>query len=528
MQPSLESNKGSIPFRRFLFPALLGGIAFGLFQIYAISKKSQSRFELPAESIEEVRLVNLDTSVNAPGDIRSATNTVVECEIERMYVYAAGRAMLNGNSTRILKLIPDGTAVKKGQVICELDSSAYEEAVRLQKINLEQALAMQHYTEMDLEVSQIMLEEYRLGTAKRTSQSLRQQIALARADSMRSSGRLEWSRKMYGKGYVSRSSMRAEELAMQRADIMMSRSQIALETFEKFTKPRTEHSFRSRLMSQNWLLTYYRKNVETQRKQLERYEQQVANCKVRAPHDGIVVYANEEDGDSRIEEGSEIRYKQDIFFLPDLNDMQVLAKLSESVVDRVRAGMKVNVKVQSLSGVELEGTVEQVAKFPIQASSWRTSAEVKNYFCLVKVNNPGLNLRPGMTAEIDVLTEEQEALLAVSPEAVHIEEDHAYCYVVRDDGEIEKREVRVRTADADHVAIMEGLEQGESVIRSPLSRLEQVPPIVKVVSLGDSASANDDRRLLAGFMESVADQNPGDLAKKVEVAGRHDSDSAGY
>lgn len=528
MQPNRESNKSSISLRRFLFPALLCCIGLGSYQLHLYRQKSQAHFEVPAESIEEVRLVNLDTSVNAAGEIRSATNTVVECEIERMYVYAAGRAMLNGNSTRILKLIPDGSAVKKDQVICELDSSAYEEAVRLQKINLEQALAMQHYTEMDLEVSQIMLEEYRHGTAKRTSQSLRQQIALARADSMRSSGRLEWSRKMYGKGYVSRSSMRAEELAMQRADIMMSRSQIALDTFEKYTKPRTEHSFRSRLMSQNWLLTYYRKNVESQRKQLERYEKQVANCKVRAPHDGIVVYANEEDGDSRIEEGSEIRYKQDIFFLPDLNDMQVLAKLSESVVDRVRAGMKVNVQVQSLSGVELEGTVEQVAQFPIAPSSWRTSAEVKNYFCLVKVHNPGNSLRPGMTAEIDVLTDEQETLLAVSPEAVHIEEDHAYCYVVRDDGGIEKREVRARTADADHVAIMEGLEQGESVIRSPLNRLEQVPPIVRVVSLGGSSTGAEERRMLAGLTDSDSEDRPGDLAKKFEVAGREDAESAGY
>ncbi len=499
---------------------MLCGIAFGVFEVFAVGTWSKPKFEIPVDDVEEVRLVNLDTSVNAAGDIRSATNTVVECEIERMYVYAAGRAMLNGNSTRILKLVPDGSIVKKGDVICELDSSAYEEAVRLQKINLEQAMAMQRYTEMDLEVSRIALEEYRHGSAKRTVQSLRQQIALARADSLRSTGRLEWSRKMYAKGYVSRSAMRAEELAMMRADIMMSRSQIALDTFEKYSNPRTEHSFRSRMMSQNWLLTYYRKNVESQRKQLERYERQVANCKVRAPHDGILVYANEEDGDSRIEEGSEIRYKQDIFFLPDLGNMQVLAKLSESVVDRVRAGMKARVNVQSLSGEVLEGTVEQVAQFPIAPSSWRSSAEVKNYYCVVKIHNPGMNLRPGMTAEVDVLTEEQESLLAVSPESVHFEDDHAFCYVVRDDGGIEKREVRARTADADHIAILEGLEQGESVIRSSLERLENAPPIVQTVMLESPSSTRDFQDMLAQYFEPEETPVSEVSVKKIEVAGR--------
>jgi len=532
MKPSSPSNASSMKLvRRFLIPTLFCGVAFGLIEVYANTYWSAPKFEIPAEDCEEVRLVNLNTSVNAAGDIQSASNTVVECEIERMYVYAAGRAMLSGASTRILKLIPDGSTVKKGDVICELDASTYEEAVRLQKINLEQALAMQHYTEMDLEVSRIALEEYRQGSAKRHIQSLRQQMALAKSDSARSTGRLSWARKMFDKGYLSKSAIRAEELAMQRADIMMSRSQIALDTFEKYTNPRTEHSFQSRMLSQNWLLTYYRKNVESQQKQLEKYQTQVANCKVRAPHDGIVIYANENDGDSRVEEGSEVRYKQDLFYLPNLNDMQVLAKLSESVVDRVRAGMKAKVHVQSLSGETLEGTVEQVAQFPIPPSSWRSSVEVKNYYCVVKLETPSDLIRPGMTAELEVLTDENQPLLAVSPESVHVEDEKSFCYVVKDDGSIEKREVRTRTCDADHIAIDAGLQEGESIVRSAQKLIDRNPPDQSVVLLDQPADIQQlFAQYLAPELASVTESgtSANGEASKMEVADRDISDSVGY
>jgi HlyD family secretion protein len=520
---------------RCLIAMTFCALAFGLIEVYASSVWSQPKFVIPAEETEAVRLVNLDSTINAAGEIQSASNTVVECEIERMYVYAAGRAMLNGASTRILSIIPDGTKVKKGDVLCELDRSAYEEAVRLQKINLEQALAMQRYTEMDLEVSRIALEEYRSGSAKQRMQSLRQQIALAKSDSLRSSGRLEWSRKMYEKGYLSRSSMRAEELAMQRADIMMNRSQIALHTFEKYTNPRTEHSFQSRLLSQNWLLTYYKKNVESQQKQLERYQTQVANCTVRAPHEGIVIYANEDDGDARIEEGTEVRYKQDLFYLPDLGNMQVLAKVNESVIDRVHAGMKARVRVQSLSGTVVDGVVEKVAQFPIPPNSWRTSVEVKNYYCIVNIKNPGSEIRPGLTAELEVLTDESAPQLAVSPEAIHVEDDRSFCFVVREDGAVEKREVVTRTGNPDHIGIVAGVAEGESVLRSPQKLIDQQMPVAHVVYLDAPAEGTAELSELLALFDPTTETDATAQAHATDesnsdftMAQRRTNDAEGY
>ena len=362
MQKYGMNSKRALRFSlKSLIAALVLGSPWLLNSLYRSQNWNKPTLELSSTETEPVRRVSFDVSINAPGEIRSADNTIVECEIERLAVYTRGGSMVSGASTRILKLVPDGSVVKKNDVICKLDSSSVEELVRLQKINLQQATSMHDYTKMDLEVSKIALEEYKNGTAKQYQQTLRGQIALATSDASRTTGRLAWSRKMFEKGYLSKTTVRAEELSLQRSDLLLTKSEIALTTFNKYTLPKTAHSFEARIQSQNYLLKYYERWVASQRERLSKFEEQVAKCTVKAPHDGVAIYANEEDGDTRIEEGSEIRQGQDIFYLPDLGNMQVLSKLSETIVEKVRVGMKVAVLVQSQSGTEYSGVVEKVS-----------------------------------------------------------------------------------------------------------------------------------------------------------------------
>ena len=414
-----------------------------------------------------VRRVTFDASVNAPGEIQSANNTIVECEIERLSVMVQGRSITSGGSTTILKIIPDGTRVKKDDVLCVLDSSEFEELARLQRINVERAKADKLEAEMNLEVAKIAFDEYRLGTAKQTVQSLKGQIALANSDSTRLSGRLDWSRKMLTKGYASRTSVRSEELALQRSDLQLTQAEIALKTFEKYSKPKVEHTMQVRIRSLQTMLRYEESRLKRHQDRLETYTKQIAKCTVRAPNDGMAIYANEADGDSRIEEGSLIRQGQDIFLLPELDNLQVLVKLSESIVQKVQRGMKAKVLVEALNGREFEGHVESIAQFPIPPSSWRMSQDVKNYFCVVKIDSKSDDLRPGLTSEIQFLTGTGEDSLTISPEVVQVEKDRAFCYVRKSDGRYERREIKTRTGDPDTLEIIEGLKEGEQVVRKP-------------------------------------------------------------
>ena len=123
--------------------------------------------------------------------------------------------------------------------------------------------------------------------------------------------------------------------------------------------------------------------------------------------------------------------------------------------------------MEALNGREFEGHVESIAQFPIPPSSWRMSQDVKNYFCVVKIDSKSDDLRPGLNSEIQFLTGTGEDSLTISPEVVQVEKDREFCYVRKSDGRYEKREIKTRTGDPDTLEIIEGLKEGEQVVRKP-------------------------------------------------------------
>jgi HlyD family secretion protein len=498
-------------FRFLIFPALLAPLAyFGWTQIeQQVSPTQLAVSALSAEDVVAVDVMAVDSSVNAPGEIQSVNNTLVECEIDRLSISTRSRSLVSGGASTILKIVPDGTYVKKGDLLCQLDSREYEEMVRVQRINLQQAELMKKYTELDVEVSKIAIDEYKNGTSRRSEESLRRAIQIAEFEADRASRRMAWTRKMAEKGFVTPNAVKSDELASFKADIILSRAQLAYDTFEKFTQPRSEQSLNSRLRSRGWVLTYYTQWVEYQKKRLKVFENQVAKCTILAPHDGMAIYANEEDGDSRVELGAEVRRGQDLFYFPDLENLQVRAKLSQSVIDRVRLGMPVSVRAESIDTVEARGVVTKIAQLPVptSSSSYRSSQsrDVKNYYCLIRIEGEHEGFRPGMNAEVVIHTDYAEACPVIPPEVVEVEGDNEFCLVLGDDGVPRRRQIKTHFGDEFNRIVDKGLDPGEKVILKP-RRFQETPGVVlqtvflqdspadfteKAVSLADTESSSE-------------------------------------
>jgi HlyD family secretion protein len=507
---SLKSLARQLTFWFCLIAIPVSAAIWGVSHIWA-------RPELPPElsEVEQVHKVRYDRFVNAPGEIQSANNTIVECEIENIQVRVMGNSINAGASTRILTIIPDGSKVKKGDVLCKLDSREFEEMVRLQKINVERAKADKLQAEMELEVAKIAIEEYRKGMALQQIQNLKGRIALAQTDSSRFAARLEWSQKMLEKGYISKSALMTDQMSLQRSDIALTQAEIQLNTYEKFSMPKQIHQLQTQITTLETNLTLENERYQRYLDRLKLYEKQIDNCTVRAPHDGLAVYANEEDGDTRIEEGSSVRQGQDIFVLPDLTDMQVMAKLSESIVQKVQPGMKVRILVESVFNKSMMGTVERIAQLPIASSSWRSSNEVKQYYCIVKVDDEPEDMRPGLNAEIQVLTDAPEEKLTITPDVVEIEGGREFCLVMSDDGEIEKREIRTRTGDPQTLEVLDGLNEGENVLRHPDKILEHKAFVTRQTNL-------DEFRTQPALSQTVESEKSDDA----HLAGTTDSTTA--
>ena len=411
-------------------------------------------------------------------------------------LFRNGRTSIQASgSSSIIELVPDGTMVTKDQVICQLDSSEYEELVRQQQIELQEDSAECEGVRLDLESLEIQLREYRDGLFVQLKEQYQGQIALAQADLQRQQDKLAWSERMAEIGYLPLSRLRSEQQLLLQTEIALNRAQLAYDNLVKYTAPKTILTLEGRLDGMRAQLSYHETRVQRDEEQLVFYQEQVDHCTIRAPHDGFLIYANERDNDTQIELGSRVRENQDLFYLPNLAKMEIQTELHETVVDRVREGMPVRIVIEALPDVELEGDVISVAPLPMSKRSWTQSDDVKNFLGRIRLHAVPEGLLPGMTAMVDILTASQSDTLVIPPQALAVVDGREVCYVTVPGG-VERRVITVGAYHPQMLEILGGLAEGEEVVLAPDEIqpdlvVDTSPRVIPVENNGTIAAADE-------------------------------------
>ena len=126
---------------------------------------------------------------------------------------------------------------------------------------------------------------------------------------------------------------------------------------------------------------------------LKQNQVNLAYTVIESPIDGLVISRNVDVGQTVAASMS----APTLFVLAaDLTKMQVLASLDESDVGRIRPGQAVRFRVDAFPTDEFTGTVTQVRLQPT------TVQNVVTYQTVIDVPNPGLKLKPGMTANVNI------------------------------------------------------------------------------------------------------------------------------
>ena len=344
--------------------------AIGLGQAHWTSRRSPAERFLTAG----VKRADLFPTLTASGRVESSKRTVIECELENITVGVRGQSLAAGGASVLLSVIPEGSIVKRGDVLAVLDSSDYEELLRLQRITLERAAADHLQAELDVEIAKLAVQEFVEGTVRETTQDFEGKIFLARSDLERSIDRLSWCRRMNDKGYVPSAMVTSEEYRKAQMALALTQQESAYALFKKFTAPKTTMTLTGAVRGAIAILEYQQLRLQRNRGRLALLEKQVANCTIRAPHDGFVIYANNSDRSIFIEPGLPVRQRQPLFYLPDLNNMEVVTMLHESIVDQVGPAMRANVQVEGLGNRPIEGHVTSIA--PMPTFNWRTRRHV--------------------------------------------------------------------------------------------------------------------------------------------------------
>ena len=462
--------------------ALLGAVGFGLFELYRrIKPVADSESDVMQH---EVKKRTLEDTVIERGTIESQNTVYGKCE-------------LPGNESSIVFIVPEGTLVAKGDIIVKLESSKIDQQIALKKIALNEAEgklkeALQNLiaktkegdgkivtAERELQIAKIDVEKYRDGDSKAEESELLRLIADGKAQLQKFLEERKNIEVLVKKGYRSPEQLDEYQLRVNSLSKAVLRDEQKLDNLKKYDyklkmttfqgketdaakKIERENSIAAAEIEKAESTIESAKNlVELHKSELDDLVKTLAKCEMKAPQDGTVAYANQPwfDASQKIRTGSKVYQQRDIFFLPDMLNMQVKLGVHESIINRIKKDQSVTIRLDAFPDVKLNGTISYVAE--LAASSFD---DAKNYDAtvLIKEIPEGISLKPGMTAEVQILVGTYEDILAIPVGAVTEHFQLSYVYIAKGN-DFARKVVKTGRTTHSFVEITEGLEPGDLV-----------------------------------------------------------------
>jgi len=200
---------------------------------------------------------------------------------------------------------------------------------------------------------------------------------------------------------------------------------------------------------------------------LQQVQRKLSANAVFAPMDGLVVYAyvgRPEDG-KKVELGLTPYEGQPLMELPDVSSMQVLTQVNEMDVEKVKVGQSVEVRLDAVPDAVFHGRVARIgslAQPKVSRSSGKRTG-VKVFDLDVDVGDADPRLRPGLSATVTLHVGEFADVTYAPVEAIFHDGDKTVAYVKRGR---RPRTVVVECGDSNnkYVIIRSGLQPGDRVL----------------------------------------------------------------
>ncbi len=376
-------------------------------------------------------------------------------------------------STRILTLLPEGSPVKAGDVVCTLDSATFEDELRSQLIRVAQAEAWVAQAREILAVAKISLREYRDGIYPKDLLAIENFTKSCKIELEKAKTELDWSEKAYKKGLIAEAQLQSAEFAHQRAQIALREAQGMRSRLIKYSAPRliTNLSAKIDAITSDLLAQEAAYKLETDRQ--KRLEKNIAACTLRAPREGIVVYSNQSNGWGRVTdqiiEGATVREGQAIVDLPDPKRMRVRVKINESKVSFVEVGQNASIRLDAFPRQALLGRVTEVTAIPSPVNG--PISDVKVYFAIVEIEKGFAGLRPGLSAEVTFFVDSHQDVTRIPLRAIRWQDGNAFA-ALPSGPKVQWQRLKLGILNPSHAEVLSGLEPGDRVIADP----ENLPP----------------------------------------------------
>lgn len=470
-----------------LVVSLLSGLTYGAYWYY--------RQQSPT----------LDTALTFVANRRSITDTIIERGTLESQNTIVGSCDLPGFQNKIIFIVPEGTTVKQGDLVVRFDSDEIDRMVNEKSIALNDAEGKLAQAREDLDIqknksesdiaaaklelslAELDLKKYLEGDFLAERADFERSILEGEAELEKVNDELNNMRALVRKGFRSPEQLRELELRANSFQSRVDRDKQKMTVLVEFDFHRKKTEFeakaseakrkyeRSLTTSQAEIrkaeanIRNTESNVATLTEEMKQLQDTKSKCEVHAPQAGTVAYANQPwfDPENRIREGATVYRQQNVFYLPDMSRMQIKVQIHESVINKIKAGQRAKIRIDAFPDATLDGTINFVSE--LAQSSFM---DAKNYETVVLIDNipETMNLKPGMTAKVEILVGTYDDVLAVPINAVTEHMGQSFVYV-REDLLGARRQV-VKTGRVTHafVEITDGLDVGHTIFLDAYQR----------------------------------------------------------
>ncbi|MBL8759566.1 MAG: HlyD family efflux transporter periplasmic adaptor subunit [Phycisphaerae bacterium] len=478
-----------------------------------------------ALDIATAATMDFDVTTTASGELEAARQIEIRNQLEK--------------PTTIVDIIKEGSIVKAGEVLVKLNADDVQTQVDEETLQVESAKALLASAEaayqiqqsenestirkaaLAVEISELELRQWLEGEVA----SKRQDLALALDKAQREVERLgekyDRAKGLEGRGFLSKDELKRDELAYLEARAALKTAELDRKVFEEFQLPkdrRTKESaveeakaelLRAHRKAESELATKEaerlnrRRQAELRESRLQKLRDQVQASVLRAPGDGMVVYATSMERDRMrggdtggLQIGQQVFSNQALIYLPDTSVMVASVRVPESLAGRVRKGQTAAVKVDALAGRVLRGTVESVGILAEQGG-WR-DPNLREYTVKIRLEHePGVAIRPSMRCEAEIMLDRVTGVLAIPVQSIFSEGLVRFVHVPAGSGRFVRRPVQVGRRSDRFAEVRAGVAEGERVlVRKPEAREVLAEPWSKAQLVAVGLDLSDDGKVI--------------------------------
>lgn len=478
------------------------------------------------------KITDFVANVLDQGEIQSSENVEIRCQ-----------ARARNGSLAVIKVVPEGTIVKPGDFLVQLDATSFEKELEQQKIALTNAETAVIQSKAALDAATAAKKEYEEGTFVQSKKTIeneifdaKAQIASAQQEALQAEAVLQHSTKLASKGFITKAQKDADTFAvvrasnnLEKAKNLLALGEKKLEVLEKITKEKELVRLSSDIEAAKVKAANDQEALEVEKSKLEEIQQQITNCTINVPAnvEGQVVYAKESSRGGTewiLAEGAAVRENQVLLRLPNLKKMEVKALINEQSITQILPTMPVSIRVDALNNTNFKGIVTKVNQYA-ETNNMFGGSSIRKYAVFVRILDANEALKPGMNASVSIQTAFQSNVLTMPIQCIYGVQDRQFSLVRNGKNQWETREVKSGGENGQIVWIKEGLKEGDEVVMNPGAYKERMdlPPaeaeskidlpenvakeLEETKAAAEGAAPNDMARNTGGSRESGSREN---------------------